>query len=140
MTILLSMELSLLAVLKSSQIFFFITEVILSIKSGFIYLNGTPTTNMHAQIYTGDCIQIMLTLKYTMNTFLQFNTLLLLQKNKLVSLINSFKCNSFNRNNSCNFNDIFFKNGNIGFFDIPNFLEVDYMTGTIFLLYTPFFF
>ena len=54
-----NLELSLFAVLRSSKFFLNDTSSMLSILGGCIFLNGNVVKSPYAQIYVGDCVQLI---------------------------------------------------------------------------------
>lgn len=133
------MEMRLYNILIKSRFFNDFSLINIFLKNNLIYLNGLICSNPNLQIFSGDFIQLVLNLKYYI-LYRWFSNLSLKKKNKLKSILKK-KNNNFNysdeKKKSYSFpNSIIYSKNIID--DVPNFLEVDYLTLSLFVLYEPF--
>nr|YP_010049587.1 ribosomal protein S4 [Halteria grandinella]QPL15992.1 ribosomal protein S4 [Halteria grandinella] len=132
-------EMTLNNILIRSRIFTETSLINFLINNNLIYVNGFLTNNAVQQLFVGDFIQLILNLKY----YIVFKWLLNLsikKKNRLKSIYKK-------KNSAFSFTDekkrstnlprwILFSKNN--FDDVAKFLEVDYFTLSIFIIYEPF--
>lgn len=120
------------------------------IQAGLIYKNGIRTCNSQAAVYVGDCVQIHTsTLSLFYDNACQSNKFFITREGLILRQFLTFyrlrTISELLRNTlrspqavSCNFAKL---NLVVPYlFDIPNYLEVDFHTSSIFVLYSPIFF
>lgn len=133
------MEMRLINILIKSRLFndFSISNFFL--KNNLIFLNGQLCSNPNIQIFCGDFIQLIINLKYYI-LYRWFLNLALKKKNKLKNVLKK-KYNNSNHSDekkkSYSLPKWILYSKNI-IDDIPNFLEIDYFTLSVFILYEPF--
>lgn len=131
-------EYSLLNILLRGHFFFFLKDVTNFLKKGFVYLNGSTIKNYNIVVNEGDCVQLTICKKYY--KYLQFSRKILKKK------INIFRFNSwkffkqrffkkkqnlkFKKRKNPNFLYLFY----LYKLNVPRYLEVDYLTLTIFFI------
>lgn len=132
-------EMSLNNLLIKSRIFTETFLINLLIKNNLIYVNGILNNNPHSQLYVGDFIQILINLKYYI-MFKWFLNLSLKKKNRLKKLSRKKMSSSFSTEDKKRSNSlpkwILFSQNTID--DVSKFLEVDYFTLSVFIIYEPF--
>lgn len=130
-------EMTLKNILIRSRIFTETSLIDFLIINNLIYVNGYLVNNNIQQLFVGDFIQLILNLKYyiTFKWLLNFS---LKKKNRLKKLSRkkslSFASDKKKSNNLPKW-VLFSKNS---FDDVAKFLEVDYFTLSIFVIYEPF--
>ncbi len=136
----LNMEMRLSNVLLRSKFVFDMQTSHKFITSGLIYLNGTNCFNPDIQIYAGDLLQLIIHNKY----YIFFKWLLnwyIIKKNRIkVRLKKKLNFNrlDFHKTRSFVLPGWLLSNRNL-INDIPKFLEVDFTTLSVFVLYEPLF-
>lgn len=132
-------EMSLSNLLIKSRIFTETFLIQLIIKNNLVYVNGIINNNSSSQMYVGDFIQILINLKYYI-MFKWFLNLSLKKKNRLRKLSRKKATSSFSTEDKKRSNSlpkwILFSQNTID--DVSKFLEVDYFTLSIFVIYEPF--
>ncbi len=125
-----SLEFSLINILQICLFFFLLNHLYLYFFHSLVLLNYKKAQYLYVQLYIGDVISLNLGFIY-LSYLLLFNTHNIFFKKKLyLYFLKKYKYNFFLKNIFIFF---LFKL----YWDIPNFLEVDYMTNTIILLYSP---
>ena len=107
--------------------------------NNLVFLNGAPCSNRNMQIFCGDFVQLIVNLKYYI-LYRWFNNLTLKKKNKLRIVLkkkNSNFNNSDEKKKSYSFPKWVLFSKNI-IDDVSNYLEIDYFTLSIFIIYEPF--
>jgi hypothetical protein len=133
------MEMRLINILIKSRLFnnFNISNFFL--KNNLIFLNGYLCNNANMQIFCGDFIQLIINLKYYI-LYRWFLNLSLKKKNKLKNVLKK-KHTNFNqlddKKKSYSLPKWVLHSKNI-IDDVPSFLEIDYFTLSLFVLYEPF--
>lgn len=111
----------------------------LFIKNNLIYLNGIICCNCNFQIFIGDFIQLIINLKYYI-LYKWLINLSLKKKNRLKNISKKKSNPSINSDEKKRSNSlpkwILFSKNSID--DVAKFLEVDYFTLSIMILYEPF--
>ena len=133
------MEMKLLNILIKSRLFNDSGLALIFLKHNLIYVNGLLSNNQNLQIFIGDFIQIVINLKYYIISrwFLNLN---LKKKNKIKNVIKKKThpySHSDEKKKSYNMPKWVLFNKNL-FDDCANYLEVDYFTLSVFILYEPF--
>lgn len=133
------MEMRLFNILIKSRLFNDSSLLNLFLKNNLVYVNGLSCSNSNFQLFSGDFIQLIINLKYYI-LYRWFSNLSLKKKNKLKKVLRKKSINflqSDEKKKSYLFPKwvIFYKNS---IDDVSNFLEIDYFTLSIFILYEPF--
>lgn len=138
-------ENTVLNILLKSSFFTFINDVITFLNKGLIYLNGFPVTKQGFNLLTGDCLQIPVT--NILYKYVKTSKKILKKKITLFKLVSwkFFKKNKLkkrlkirqNKKKKPKYLDLLF----LFKFNTPNFLEVDYFTMSVFIIFLnkPFF-
>jgi hypothetical protein len=132
-------EMRLLNILIKSRLFNDYNLTQSFINSNLVFLNGFSCINPNMQVFSGDFIQLVINLKYYI-LFRWFNTLALKRKNKIRNVLRK-KNSNFNKSDEKKKSYslpkwILFSKNTID--DVSNYLETDYFTLSIFVLYEPF--
>jgi hypothetical protein len=108
------------------------------IKQSFVFLNGIVCLNPLLQIYKNDFIQLILSIKYYIFTKYIINTFC--KKKIKMKKIAFYKMQAIgnNKQRSNHFPNTLLKE-NFDDKDISKFLEIDFFTLSIFILFEPFF-
>lgn len=133
------MEMRLFNILIKSRLFNDASTINLFLKNNLIYINGFVCLNPNLQLFSGDFVQLIINLKYYI-LYRWFSNLSLKKKNKLKNVLRK-KNNNFNQSDekkkSYSFPKwILYSKNAID--DVSNFLEIDYFTLSVFVLYEPF--
>lgn len=132
-------ETSLINILVKSKFIPDFSSLNLFIKNGLFYVNGLPCLNQHFVLITGDLVQMVVSLKY----YIFFKWMLNWNLKKKIRL-KHLSWKKFSNNTDYEEKQ---KSKNLPkwilshkflILDIPNFLEVDYFTLSLFLVYEPF--
>ena len=137
-------EFSIFSVVKRSSFFLDYTLTYICFNLGMVFLNGKKVVDKFIQVYVGDTVQIALTYSYLM----QYKWFFFFINFRRVSFLNKYVKHFFNiKNNSISLRKIFLKFSGrlfkkILFYgnDIPNYLEVDFLTMIAVIIYEPFLF
>lgn len=131
-------EMKLINILIKSRLFSDYNLCYLFIKNNLIYLNGFICSNSNFQIFIGDFIQMIINIKYYI-LFKWFLNLIFKKKNKLRKIakkkITPFRDFSEKKRSRVLPNWILFNKNLIE--DISKYIEVDYFTLSIIILYEP---
>ena len=133
------MEMRIFNVLLKSRLFNNESLLKLFFKNNLIFLNGFNCSNSNFQIFIGDFIQLIINLKYYI-LYRWFSNLSLKKKNKLKNVLrkkNKTINQSDEKKKSYSFPKWITYSKNI-IDDVSNFLETDYLTLSVFVLYEPF--
>ena len=133
------MEMRIFNILIKSRLFNNQSLLTLFFKNNLIFLNGLNCSNPNFQIFVGDFIQLIINLKYYI-LYRWFSNLALKKKNKLKSVLRKKNTNfnqSDDKKRSYSFPKWITYSKNI-IDDVSNFLETDYLTLSVFVLYEPF--
>ena len=133
------MEMRIFNILIKSRLFNNESLLSLFFKNNLIFLNGFNCSNPNLQTFVGDFIQLIINLKYYI-LYRWFSSLSLKKKNKLKNVLrkkNSTNSQSDEKKKSYSFPKWITYSKNI-IDDVSNFLETDYLTLSIFILYEPF--
>lgn len=137
-------EFSVFSVLRRSTVFLDYTLSNVCFSLGMVFLNGQKSFNKLFQVYVGDRLQVILNYNY----LLQFKWFFFFVNLRKIRFLTKYVKYFFNVNNSSlmlrkrllQFSEKLFKKllylGN----DIPNYLEVDFMTMLVVVIYDPFLF
>jgi hypothetical protein len=139
-----SFELSLISILKRSLISIHLSVIFYFLLNGLIYINGKPVFHKFSQLYVGDRLQFILSYAYIIHYKFFFDVF---EKHKYTFLLNILLKTNMNYLSSYHvtsqillkYNKFFNKFINLTV-DVPNFLEVDYITNLISVVYEPFIF
>ena len=132
-------EMTLTNILIKSRIITETSIINFLIKNNLIYINGMLTNNNTQQIFVGDFIQLTLNLKYYIIFKWLFNLSI-----KKINRLKKLSKKKYSRFSSLNDKKksynlpkwiLFSKNS---YDDVPKFLEIDYFTLSIFVIYEPF--
>jgi hypothetical protein len=133
-----SYEYTLLNILLRSHIFFFFKDLMSFIRTGYIYINNIPTLNYNTIIREGDCVQLPIFKK--VYKYIQFSKKILKKKTALYKYTSwkFFKQKFFKKKKQLKFKKrktpkylyLFY----LFRLNVPRYLEIDYMTLTIFFL------
>ena len=129
---LLSIEMSLFFVIKSSQFFYLVTDVMFAIFNGYIFVNGAVVVRLFMQTYAGDCVCLAMRSQFFLYTKKFCNDIMNLRYSRLLSTLKFFSNEKKLQRLNCS-------KANVLSFDIANYMEVDFLVGSIFVLYSPFF-
>lgn len=133
------MEMRLFNILIKSRLFNDGSTINLFLKNNLIYVNGFTCSNPNLQLFSGDFVQLIINLKYYI-LYRWFANLSLKKKNKLKNVLrkkNSNFSQSDEKKKSYSFPKwILYSKNAID--DVSNFLETDYFTLSVFILYEPF--
>lgn len=131
-------EYTILNMLLRGNFFFFFKDAVSFLKHGFIYLNGLAIKNHDIRINEGDCIQLIISKNFF--KYLKFSRKILKKKTSIFRF-NSwkfFKQKFFKKKQNLKFKKR--KNPNFLYLfylyklNIPRYIEVDYLTLTLFFL------
>jgi hypothetical protein len=132
-------EMSLESVLLKSRVILDLRMTNMFIANGLIFINGQSCHNKNFQLFVGDFIQLALSLKYYImfRWFLNWSLKNKIKlKNKSMSRINS-SIGSDEKQRSFLFSKWILHYRNV-LSDVSRYLEVDYFTLSVFILYEPF--
>ncbi len=133
------MEMRIFNILIKSRLFNNESLLSLFFKNNLIFLNGFNCSNPNLQTFVGDFIQLIVNLKYYI-LYRWFSSLSLKKKNKLKNVLrkkNNTNNQSDEKKKSYSFPKwIMYSKNTID--DVSNFLETDYLTLSVFILYEPF--
>jgi hypothetical protein len=133
------MEMRIFNILIKSRLFNNESLLSLFFKNNLIFLNGFNCSNPNLQTFVGDFIQLIVNLKYYV-LYRWFSSLSLKKKNKLKNVLrkkNNSNSQSDEKKKSYSFPKwITYSKNTID--DVSNFLETDYLTLSVFILYEPF--
>ena len=129
-SILYQLEFSLFWILMHSYFFFSKFELIFFFLKTLIFINGAPAKQLTMQIFINDVIQFRLN---TLVAIFLVNSNYNFLKNKNKFLFKFFKSLNKNLNLLNNWRDKLA----LFFFDIPNYLEIDFFVCSIIVLYYP---
>ncbi len=133
------MEMRIFNILIKSRLFNNESLLSLFFKNNLIFLNGFNCSNPNLQTFVGDFIQLIVNLKYYI-LYRWFSSLSLKKKNKLKNVLrkkNNSNTQSDEKKKSYSFPKwITYSKNTID--DVSNFLETDYLTLSVFILYEPF--
>ena len=137
-------EFSVFSILRRSTVFLDYTLSNVCFNLGMVFLNGQKLFNKLFQVYVGDRLQVILNYSY----LLQFKWFFFFVNLRKIRFLTKYVKYFFNVSNSSlmlrkrllQFSEKLFKKllylGN----DIPNYLEVDFMTMLVVVIYDPFLF
>jgi len=130
-----STELTVLNILLRSNFFFFKRDAILFLQTKQVFLNNAPVFNKNAVLFVGDCLQIPISVRYY--TYIRYfkkyfkKRLAEYKKDSWKFFKKKFLKRRFHiKRKFPRYLDFFFMYK----LNIPRFLEIDYLTMTIFLL------
>jgi hypothetical protein len=135
--VLLSLEFSCLAILKSSQFFFLAADVTAALFAGCVYVNGIVVLQPTSQLYAGDCVQLLVSWRLLAYYATGYNYYIAM-KHRLIPKMLATVSNMSAGFDNADFLQLLNK-FSIGNFDVPNYLEVDYLSSSIFVVYSPIF-
>lgn len=132
-------EMRIINILIKSRIFTDYSVVNLFITNNLIYVNGIVCSNINFQLFTNDFIQLIVSIKYYI-LYKWFLNLSLKKKNRLKNLakkkITPYSDTDEKKKSYTLPKWILFSKNSID--DVSKYIEVDYFTLSIFLLYEPF--
>jgi hypothetical protein len=138
-TLLKKFELNILNILIRSRFFLNFNVIQTFINNNFIWINGFQVNNIHFQLYLNDFIQINISWKY----FIYFKWLLNLSKLKFNKINWKYNIKLFNlKYRIKKFKMIkapkWIESNIYLYLDIPNYLEVDFLSLSIYIIYEPY--
>ena len=124
-------EYSLKNIIQNSNIFLNNKDLSFFLKNGFVCINGKSCYNYYQNVSVGDCVNII----YNKYYFFFFKNYIndiyqsSYKYNKIFKKVNKLKSTELKKDLKYINKIIFFKN------DVPNYLELDYITMSLFLIY-----